>query len=78
MCLAGEDQEGGLEGVVGVVAVAENAPANAKHHRPVAADQARKGGLVSAGQEALHKLAVVQHRLVASGQAVAQTAHHRG
>ena len=36
--LAGQDEEGGLEGVLGVV-VAEHAAADAQHHRPVPADQ---------------------------------------
>jgi hypothetical protein len=37
--LAGEHQEGGLEGVLRVVGVAEQPPTDAEHHRPVAGDQ---------------------------------------
>ena len=40
--LADEDEKGGLEGVVGVVHVAEDAAANAEHHRSMAAHDGRK------------------------------------
>ncbi len=33
--LAGQDQERGLEGVLGVVSVMEDLAADAQHHRPV-------------------------------------------
>ena len=44
--LADEDQEGGLEGVLGVVGVVEDRAADAQHHRPVPLDQGREGGFV--------------------------------
>ena len=43
--LADEDEEGGLEGVLGLVGLAEHAPADPPDHRPVAIDQGREGHL---------------------------------
>ena len=43
--LAGQDEEDGLEGVLGMLHVAQELPADAQHHRPVPADQRREGGL---------------------------------
>jgi hypothetical protein len=40
-----QDQEAGLEGVLGVVMVADDAPADAQHQRPVTADEAGEGVL---------------------------------
>ena len=40
--LAGEDEEGGLEGVLGVLLLAQHPPAHAQHQRPVAPHQLRK------------------------------------
>ena len=42
---AHQHQEGGLEGVVGVVLVREDRPADAQDHRPVPLDQGREGQL---------------------------------
>jgi hypothetical protein len=64
--LAGEQQESGLKDVVGVVLIVEDAPAQPQDHRPVAADQGGKGGLVVMGGEALQQLAV-RHLGVARG-----------
>ena len=63
--LADQDQEGGLEGVLGVVRVAEDAPADAQDHRPVPLDQGREGQLgrlAAPGREPLEELAVGQSR----------------
>src|SRR5262249_45254057 len=49
--LASEHEEGGLEGVVGVVAAAHDAAANGQDHRPVAADQRGEGRLIASGNE---------------------------
>jgi hypothetical protein len=49
-----QDQERGLEGVLGVVGIAEDASAGAQHHRPVPAHQLGErllGGLVAPRQE---------------------------
>jgi len=43
--LSGEHQESRLEGVLGIVPVAEHAPADAEHQRSVPADQRGKGAL---------------------------------
>jgi hypothetical protein len=62
--LRGEDEEGGLEGVLGVV-VAEQASAHAPDHRPVPFDERGEGGLVAALDEAAEQLAVAEARAVA-------------
>src|SRR5262249_32129790 len=56
--LACQDEEGGLEGVLGVVLVAQHLPADAEHQRPVLLEQRGKGALVPLGDEALEQLAV--------------------
>src|SRR5262249_35735207 len=55
---AGEDEEGGLEGVLGVVVVAEDPAADAPDHRPVALHQGLEGGLLATRDEAFQELAV--------------------
>jgi hypothetical protein len=40
-----QDEECGLERILGVVLVAEDLTANAQHHRPVSLDQRREAGL---------------------------------
>jgi hypothetical protein len=67
--LASQGEEGGLEGVLGVLHVAEHAPADAEHHRPVTADQFCEGVLVAAGAEAFQQLPV---RLALSGRRAGQ------
>jgi hypothetical protein len=44
---AGQDEEGRLEGVLGVLLVAQDVPAHAKDHRAVPAHQDGKGCLVA-------------------------------
>jgi hypothetical protein len=56
--LAGQDQESGLEDVLGVVLVAQDAPANGQDHAPVAAHQGLKGGLFTPADEAFQQLPV--------------------
>jgi hypothetical protein len=58
-----ENQERRLGGVLGVVLVTQNLPANAQNHRRVTIDQGRKGRLgrvVSPLHEPLEQLAVGQ------------------
>lgn len=44
--LPGQDEEGGLERVLGVVGVRQRTPADPEHHRPVAGDQrGERGGV---------------------------------
>ena len=60
---AGQDQERRLEGVPGVVLVAQDGPAGAQDHRPVPLDQGREGqlgGLAAPRREALQQLPVRQ------------------
>jgi DNA-directed RNA polymerase subunit RPC12/RpoP len=52
VCLADEDEEGRLKGVLGVRRVFQDAPADAQDHRPVPADQRLEGVLVALGEEA--------------------------
>src|SRR5262249_31298983 len=51
--LAREDEEGGLKGVLGIVAVPQDAPADAEDERPVPAHQSLEGGLVAGVGETL-------------------------
>src|SRR4029079_15857192 len=59
--LPDEDDEGRLEGVLGVV-VAEQATANAPHHRPVPLDQFCQRPFVAPLAEASEQLAVAVRR----------------
>jgi hypothetical protein len=56
--LLGEDQEGGLEGVLGILVVAQEPFANAQDERPVACDKCGKGRLIPAGAVQLQELVV--------------------
>jgi hypothetical protein len=56
--LAGEDEEGRLEGVLGVVRVAQHPLADAEHRGPVAPHQGRKRGRVCLAEEARQEIAV--------------------
>ena len=49
--LLDQDQERRLERVLGVVGVAQHAPADVQHERPVPGDQGGERGLVPAGEE---------------------------
>jgi hypothetical protein len=68
--LFGEDEEGDLEGVLGVMAVAQDAPADAQHHRPVPPHQRLKRRLVAPRQEALQQLPVRRAALLPEREAV--------
>ncbi len=78
--LAHEDQEGGLEGVVGVVRVAQELPADAQDHGPMSFNQDREGGLggrrIVPRQEPLEELAIGQRagrtQIVEHGERTAQ------
>src|SRR5262249_37229941 len=61
--LANQDQEGGLEGVLGVLVGAEDAAANAPDHGAMPLHQGGKGCLFPAGDVALEQLPVRQVRL---------------
>jgi hypothetical protein len=56
----GEDEEGGLESVFGVLRMAQNPAADAQHHRAVSPYQGGEGGLIAAGDEAREELAIRQ------------------
>ena len=59
--LVGQDEEDGLEGVLGQVLVAEDLPADAQNHWSVAGDERGEGGLaglIATGREPLDQLAV--------------------
>src|SRR5262249_5333931 len=57
---AGEDEEGALEGVLGVLVVVQQVPADAKNQRAVPLHQGREGRLVPRRDEALQQLAVAE------------------
>ncbi len=56
--LADQDQERGLERILGVVAIAEHGSARAQNHRAVPLDQGGKRSLVARGEKAFEELAV--------------------
>jgi hypothetical protein len=55
---ASEGEERGLEGVLGLVGIAEDATADVQHHFPVAPHEQFKGGLVVAVVEPFQELSV--------------------
>jgi hypothetical protein len=60
--LPGQDEEGGLEGVLGELVVAHELSADAQDHRAMAGNQRGEGGLVSPPDEPLEELAVGETR----------------
>jgi hypothetical protein len=56
--LANQHDEGGLEGVLGILIVAQDAPANAPNPRGVPAHQRRKRGFVTVAEEPLQQLGI--------------------
>jgi hypothetical protein len=51
MRLAGKDEEDRLEGVLGVVGVAQGAPAGGQYHRSVPADELPERAVAARGLE---------------------------
>ena len=60
--LARQQEESGLEGVVGVVGVVEDAAADAQDHRPMPTDQGLEGQLVAVGDVPFQEPGVGQAR----------------
>jgi hypothetical protein len=60
-----QDQERGLQGILGVLGVVQDAPANLLHHRPMSLDQLREGVLIAAEEEQFQQLSI---RQVATGR----------
>ena len=60
--LLDQDQEGRLEGVLGIVRVAQDPPADAQDHRPVPPHQRLEGPGVALGEETLEELRVGEPR----------------
>src|SRR5207248_2969569 len=58
--LAGEDEEGGLEGVLRVLLVPQEVPADVEHERPVALHQGGESGLILLRGEPLQGLAIAE------------------
>jgi hypothetical protein len=54
----GQDEEGRLESVLGVLFMVQHAPAHAGHQRAVAGDEFREGVLVAPGGEVAEPLPV--------------------
>jgi hypothetical protein len=57
---AGQDQKGGLEGVLPVLLVAQHGPANVQHQRPVPAQQGGEGAVVPADGKPIQEFLVAQ------------------
>src|SRR5262249_25616954 len=82
---ANKNKKGGLKGVVGVVNVAEDTPADTAHHRAVTPQQRLERGFVAPGDEMLQQLTVrplLSHRLKDDAAEMMQQAiavpHRRG
>src|SRR5262249_12258266 len=58
--LAGQDEERGLEGVLGVLFLAQETAADAHHQRAVALHEGREGGILTQGGEPAQRLAIAQ------------------
>src|SRR5262245_59405991 len=58
--VVGEDEAGGLEGVLGVGLVAEHAAADLQHHWPMTAHQGMEDSLLLLGSESLEQFLVRQ------------------
>jgi hypothetical protein len=56
--LPGECQEGGLEGVLGVLLVAKDAAADVQDHRPVPPHEGSKGSIIALSGETLQELRI--------------------
>src|SRR5262249_22190230 len=56
--LPGQEEEGGLEGVLGILLLAQGAAADAQHHRPVPPQQRLERRLVVPGQEGVEQVTV--------------------
>jgi hypothetical protein len=54
--LAGQDEEGGLERILGVVVVAEGTAADAPDQRAVPAHEGREGGFIAVSHETLQQV----------------------
>ena len=57
-----QEEESGLEGVVGVVGIVEDASADAQDHGPVATDQGLEGQLIAVGVVTFQESGVGQAR----------------
>jgi hypothetical protein len=56
--LADQDEEGGLETVLGIVNIAQDAPAHTEDHGPMPAHQRREGRLIPALNKQVQQIAV--------------------
>ncbi len=76
-----QDEEGGLEGVLGIMAIAQELAADAQHHRPVSGHQRRESGLgpqgPAAADEPLDELAVREPGDRAAGEERLDLPDHR-
>jgi hypothetical protein len=55
---AREDEESGLEGVLGIMEVVKDAAADAQDHRPMSAHQRCEGRLIAGSDETSEQLAI--------------------
>src|SRR5262249_7249931 len=70
--LAGEDEEGGLEGVLGVVRVAKETQTEIEYHRPVPPDEDLERRLLAAADERFQQLGVGQRAAAVAADEPAQ------
>jgi hypothetical protein len=71
-----EDEERGLEGVLGVVGVSEKAPADTQDHGPMPSQDGRESVCVTPRGEAVQQLGVRSIAVVRRGEG-AEEAKHR-
>ena len=76
--VAGQHEEGGLEGILRVLMVVQHAPADAHDQGAVAAHQRGEGGLVAGGAEAVQQVGVGRRGGIAGRRQLADLLHHGG
>ena len=76
--LPGQNKEGGLEGVLRVLVMAQHAPADPHDQRAVAPHQRGEGGLVAGGAKAVQQVGVGRRSGVAGRRQLADLSHRGG
>ncbi len=71
--LACQGEEGGLESILGILGMAEQPPADAQHHRPMAPQQQLERRRVALRYEALQQLLIAEARGRSPGQVAQRT-----
>ncbi len=62
--LADEDHEGGLKGILGIMVILKDSPANTANHRGVTLDENVEGRSLTAANEVLQQLPIRQFPII--------------